>query len=104
MAPRAPRRAEPQQPDPGGHFRSAAERASTQSWLHQIEAVFSIIQPKVVRAGEFAGLGALAKRLMAFEQRSDSTAWPFGWRFTTKDLAALLERLDAHASATPLAV
>lgn len=67
------------------------------SWLNQIEVVFSIIQRKVVRSGDFADLGALAERLMAFEQRYNVTARPFDWRFTTKDLDALLERLDLHA-------
>jgi transposase len=66
------------------------------SWLNQIEVVFSIIQRKVVRSGDFADLDALANRLEAFEDHYNSTATPFDWRFSTKDLAALLERLEAH--------
>jgi len=74
------------------------------SWLNQIEVVFSIIQRKVVRSADFADLSALAERLLAFEDRYNATAQPFAWRFTTKDLAALAERLEAHQrSAAPLA-
>ncbi|HLI16335.1 MAG TPA: IS630 family transposase [Acidimicrobiales bacterium] len=67
------------------------------SWLNQIEVVFSIIQRKVVRSGDFAGLGALAERLLAFEQHYNASARPFDWRFSTDDLAAMLERLEGRA-------
>jgi transposase len=67
------------------------------SWLNQIEVVFSIIQRKVVRSGDFSDLAALAGRLGAFADHYNTTATPFDWRFTTKDLTALLERLEAHA-------
>jgi hypothetical protein len=67
------------------------------SWLNQIEVVFSIVQRKVVRSADFTDLTALAQRLTCFEERYNISATPFDWRFTTKDLAALLERLDAHA-------
>jgi transposase len=70
------------------------------SWLNQIEVVFSIIQRKVVRSGDFADLAALAGRLEAFEDHYNATATPFDWRFNKKDLAALLERLELR---TPLA-
>lgn len=66
------------------------------SWLNQIEAVFSVIQRKVVKPADFADLAELADRLGRFEARYNATARPFDWRFTTKDLAVLLERLDAH--------
>jgi hypothetical protein len=66
------------------------------SWLNQIEVVFSVIQRKVIRPADFADLAELADRLCRFEQRYNQTARPFDWRFTTKDLSALLERLDAH--------
>ncbi|MGH9099072.1 MAG: IS630 family transposase [Acidimicrobiales bacterium] len=66
------------------------------SWLNQIEIVFSVIQRKVVKPADFADLAALADRLVRFTERYNATARPFDWRFSTKDLAALLERLDAH--------
>lgn len=66
------------------------------SWLNQIEIVFSVIGRKVVHSGDFADLGQLAERLVGFEARYNATARPFDWRFSTADLADLLERLDAH--------
>jgi transposase len=74
------------------------------SWLNQIEVVFSVIQRKVVKGADFADLAALADRLCRFEERYNMTARPFDWRFTTKDLSALLERIEAHRpEATALA-
>jgi hypothetical protein len=75
------------------------------SWLNQIEVVFSIIQRKLVKPAHFADLDALADRLCRFEQRYSATATPFDWHFTSKDLAALLERIDTHQAgeAPPLA-
>jgi transposase len=66
------------------------------SWLNQIEIVFSVIQRKVIKPADFADLAALADRLCRFEERYNVTARPFDWRFTSRDLAAMLERLDAH--------
>ncbi|HEX2808659.1 MAG TPA: IS630 family transposase [Kineosporiaceae bacterium] len=66
------------------------------SWLNQIEVVFSVIQRKVVKPGDFADLDALADRLLAFQARYNLTAAPFDWRFTRADLADLLARIDAH--------
>jgi transposase len=64
------------------------------SWLNQIEIVFSVIGRKVVHSGDFADLEQLAQRLERFETRYNATARPFDWRFSTADLAALIERLD----------
>jgi transposase len=66
------------------------------SWLNQIEIVFSVIQRKVVKPADFVDLAALADRLCRFGDRYNETARPFDWRFTSSDLAAMLERLDAH--------
>ena len=66
------------------------------SWLNQIEIVFSVIQRKVVKPADFADLAALADRLERFEERYNATARPFDWRFTSRDLTAMIERLDAH--------
>jgi hypothetical protein len=72
------------------------------SWLNQIEVVFSVIQRKVVKPADFADLGALADRLGRFEGRYNATARPFDWRFTSRDLAAMIERLEAHSPGTAL--
>ena len=72
------------------------------SWLNQIEVVFSVIQRKVVKPADFADLGALADRLCRFAERYNATARPFDWRFTSRDLAAMLERLEAHRTEVEL--
>lgn len=66
------------------------------SWLNQIEIVFSIIQRKVIKPADFADLAALADRLCRFEHRYNETARPFDWRFTRRDLAEMLQRLDTR--------
>ncbi len=66
------------------------------SWLNQIEVVFSVIQRKVIKPADFSDLAALADRLCRFAERYNATARPFDWRFTSRDLAAMLERLDAY--------
>jgi transposase len=68
------------------------------SWLNQIEIVFSVIQRKVIKPADFEDLTALADRLRRFTDRYNRTAAPFDWRFTTADLEAMLQRLDATAS------
>jgi len=70
------------------------------SWLNQIEIVFSVIQRKVIKPADFADLGVLADRLERFEDHYNRTARPFDWRFTSRDLAAMLDRLDAHRTAS----
>jgi hypothetical protein len=50
----------------------------------------------VIRPADFADLAALADRLERFEGRYNQTARPFDWRFTRRDLDAMLARLDAH--------
>lgn len=68
------------------------------SWLNQIEIVFSVIQRKVIKPADSEDLAALADRLRRFTDRYNRTAAPFDWRFTTTDLQAMLQRLDATAS------
>jgi transposase len=67
------------------------------SWLNQVEVVFSVIQRKVVKGGDFADLSALAEALVRFEARYNTTAKAFDWTFTRADLADLCRRIDAHA-------
>ena len=66
------------------------------SWLNQIEIYFSIVQRKVVSPNDFTDLDTVIDRLSAFEARYNQTARPFKWKFTTTDLANLLDRLDQH--------
>ena len=66
------------------------------SWLNQIEIYFSIFQRKVVSPNDFTDLDTVIDRLSAFEARYNQTARPFKWKFTTTDLANLLDRLDQH--------
>ena len=65
------------------------------SWLNQVEIYFSIVQRKVVTPNDFASLGELENRLLAFQQRYEQTATPFQWTFTRVDLADLLAKLKA---------
>ena len=64
------------------------------SWLNQIEIYFSVLQRKVLTPNDFASLQALANRILAFQHHYQNIARPFEWRFTRKDLASLLRRLD----------
>jgi len=73
------------------------------SWLNQIEIVFSIIQRKVIKPADFADLAALGDRLERFTDRYNQTARPFDWRFTTADLAAMVDRVDRHHDTPALA-
>ena len=66
------------------------------SWLNQIEIFFSIVQRKVIRPQNFADLDELTARLLAFQDRYNTTAEPFDWRYTRKSLDRLLERLAIH--------
>lgn len=71
------------------------------SWLNQIEIVFSIIGRKVVTPNDFTNLEQIAERLAAFEDRYNTIAEPFDWRFTTDDLAQMLKRIADHDPAAP---
>lgn len=62
------------------------------SWLNQIEIYFSIVQRKVLSPNDFAGLEALAERLLEFQYHWETIAQPFQWKFTRQDLAKLLSK------------
>ena len=64
------------------------------SWLNQIEIYFSILQRKVLSPNDFAGLDVLAEKLLDFQYYWEAAAKPFQWRFTRRDLAALLSKLS----------
>jgi hypothetical protein len=69
------------------------------SWLNQVEVYFSIIQRKALSPNDFTDLDVVEQRLARFEVRYNTAAKPFKWKFTTNDLADLLERLDRHQEA-----
>ena len=73
------------------------------SWLNQVEIYFSIVQRKVVKPANFAGLRQLEQRLLAFQARYNATASPFTWRYTKTDLNSYLQRLAAHDKLSPAA-
>jgi hypothetical protein len=65
------------------------------SWLNQVE-IFSIVQRKVIKPGDFTDLTHLGRRLLAFQGRYNATAEPFDWHFTRRSLDRLLDRLAVH--------
>jgi transposase len=75
------------------------------SWLNQCEIYFSVVQRKVVTPNDFYDLADVENRLMAFQDLYNLAARPFSWKYTTKDLNALLTRIAAHEPDTvaPLA-
>ncbi len=60
------------------------------------EIVFSVVQRKVVSPNDFTDLDQIKRRLTAFEQRYNTHARPFKWKFTTADLDDLLARIERH--------
>lgn len=68
------------------------------SWLNQVEIYFSILQRKAISPNDFADLGHLAERIISFQDRYNSTATPFDWTYTRKDLRTFLKRLDLPAA------
>lgn len=69
------------------------------SWLNQIEIFFSIVQRKVLTPNDFNSLTALEKRLLDFQIHYQAVAKPFQWRFTRRDLGALLDKLATRPKA-----
>ena len=65
------------------------------SWLNQIEIYFSIVQRKVLTPNDFDSLRELEERLLSFQNYYASIGAPFEWRFTRKDLADLIKKIDA---------
>jgi len=73
------------------------------SWLNQIEIYFSIVQRKVLTPNDFPNLDTLAERLLDFQYYWESTAQPFNWRFTRRDLKELLNKFHQPYSQRPAA-
>jgi hypothetical protein len=66
-----------------------------------VECFFSIIQRKVLTPNDFTGLAQLEQRLLAFQDRCNTTAAPFKWKFTAADLAEVIARIDRHEPTPP---
>ncbi|MCG2620497.1 IS630 family transposase [Arthrobacter sp. I2-34] len=66
------------------------------SWLNQVEIYFSILQRKALTGADFAGLDQLTQRIFTFQDRYNTTAKPFGWKYTKADLNNYLKRLARH--------
>ena len=64
------------------------------SWLNQIEIYFSIVQRKVLTPNDFTDLTSVAQRLLDFQRHYAKIATPFQWTLTTRDLDALLTKLN----------
>jgi transposase len=74
------------------------------SWLNQCEIYFSVVQRKVVTPNDFYDLADVQNRLTAFQDLYSAAARPFNWKYTTKDLHALLARIAAHERNSSLAL
>jgi hypothetical protein len=64
------------------------------SWLNQIEIYFSVLQRKVLTPNSFDSLDALSQGILDFQHRYQIIARPFEWRYTRKDLAGLMHKLN----------
>lgn len=73
------------------------------SWLNQIEIYFSILQRKALTPNDFRSLQALEERLLSFQRYYEQIAKPFEWRFTRRDLHALLNKIQLLRASTTLA-
>lgn len=73
------------------------------SWLNQIEIYFSILARKALTPCHFENLDELTERILGFQAEFRTSARPFDWTFTRRDLHALLERLDQRGRLAPAA-
>jgi len=64
------------------------------SWLNQIEIYFSILERKALTPNDFPSLQAVEERLLGFQRYFETIAHPFEWKFTRRDLAGLLQKLE----------
>jgi hypothetical protein len=67
------------------------------SWLNQIEIYFSIVQRKALTPNDFPSLAAVQERLLTFQTYYETIARPFEWKFTRRDLAKLLNKINLHS-------
>lgn len=64
------------------------------SWLNQIEIYFSILQRKALTPRDFSSREEMTQRILAFQERFNSQATPFNWRFSVDDLRQRLRLLN----------
>jgi hypothetical protein len=64
------------------------------SWMNQVEIYFSVVQRKVLTPNDINSLAALEHRLLDFQAHYEAVAEPFSWRFTRRELGALLDKLE----------
>jgi len=69
------------------------------SWLNQIEIYFSIVQRKALTPNDFQSLEELKDRLLGFQRYYEQIAKPFEWKFTRRDLNALLTKINRPLAA-----
>ena len=75
---------------------TSAAHSRTDSGTARADEGFWVAVLPFKAQGVSPDLAALADRLERFEDRYNQTARPFDWRFTRNDLAAMMQRLDAH--------
>ncbi len=68
------------------------------SWLNQIEIYFSILERKELTPND--SLPALTERIIDFQNYYESIAKPFEWKFTRRDLNAMLNTMKGFVSTT----
>jgi len=73
------------------------------SWLNQVEIYFSILQRKVLTPNDFESLDEVEERILAFQSIYESTAKPFTWKFSRKDLKSLLAKLAGQEQSQKMA-
>ena len=72
-------------------------------WLNQVEIYFSILQRGALTPNDFASLQELESQILRFQSLYEATAVPFEWKFTRKDLKAVLAKLSAQENEHRLA-
>jgi hypothetical protein len=63
------------------------------SWLNQVEIYFSVLQRKVLTPSDFESIEQGHRRVLEFQEYYEEVARPFEWKYTRRDLDALLQRL-----------
>lgn len=64
------------------------------SWLNPIEIYLSVVQRKVLTPNEFPDLEELEAARLGFQEHYETSAKPFEWKFTRKELRGLMAKLS----------
>jgi hypothetical protein len=72
-------------------------------WLNQVEIYFSILQQGALTPNDFANREEPESRIIRFQSLYETTAVPFEWKSTRKDLKAVLAKLSAQENEHKLA-